>query len=70
MTPYKLTLCEGAEKAMAANARVCGLQIAPKSRTALYHLLNSLLTWSDVNGHDFDETLSCLRAELAEENPS
>ncbi|AXQ68560.1 hypothetical protein HOU00_gp116 [Caulobacter phage CcrPW] len=46
-----------------------GLEEGQSRATDLYHVLDSLLTWSDFHGVDFDATLSELRADLAEEPP-
>lgn len=46
-----------------------GLEEGQSRATDLYHVLDSLLTWSDFHGVDFDATLSELRADLAEVPP-
>lgn len=46
-----------------------GLEEGNSPTTDLYHVLDSLLTWSDWRGVDFDATLSELRADRAEVPP-
>lgn len=58
---------DAAGAAIQANNTMRGLEHGNAASTDLYHLLHSLLEWCDVCGVDFDETLSCLRADLREE---
>lgn len=62
-SPFELAQIEAAQAAIDGNNQIVGLEEGADTGTDLYHMLGSLLTWSDAWGVDFDEILSQLRAD-------
>lgn len=71
MSKYQDKLIHAAEQAIAENARLCALDPddLADAGTGLYHLLNSLITYSDDRKIDFDAILSDLRQDLKQDAP-
>lgn len=64
---YTQTLADAGQVMLDANQTHRRLEDGNDTGTAIYHGLNSLLTWCDVHKVDFDAILSDLRADLQAE---